>query len=190
MGRDSRSNWRVGYDIIRENLQQWTSDPCSAVDDLEALISGLRYFSNALDVAEHISWFSRHGQAVRDRLERGQEAVGSVVGVLDDIEGMCADLRSIAKIREGIRVLNRLGPVQNNPEAAAAAFGNVFSGLGELSAHLPPPASFYSDFLSQSGTFFSDMRGGIGLGPADRQTTREGVHWSQPPMNSTGRRGI
>ena len=169
------TNWDVGWGCTQERVRSWVHGPCTAVDDMSSLIPGLRSFSNGLSVAEHLTYFSSRGAEVGERLTRGREGVNTVIGVLETPQQLCDDYRSVIKIRAGIETLRRIGAIPNDPAAAAAAFGQVFSGLGELSSRLGFPANSYSDFLAASGNFFSDMRGGIGLGPADRRLGQQGV---------------
>jgi hypothetical protein len=65
--------------------------------------------------------------------------------------------RELADLYAALAALDRVGPVANNPDAAAVAFGQLFTALGALCRFLPPPLDSYGEFLSQMGPFFSNM---------------------------------
>jgi hypothetical protein len=65
--------------------------------------------------------------------------------------------RELAELYTALTALERIGPVSNNPQAAAVAFGQLFVALGALCRFLPPPLDSYGEFLSQMGPFFSNV---------------------------------
>lgn len=171
------SNWDVGMGIIRETVRGWVHGPTLSGADLDSLRSGLSYADHAMAAAEHVAEFRRADGAVR-RLQQSRQAIGSISSVLDGIQVF----REIDTVRSAIQELNRIGNVSRDPAASARAFGQLCSGLGALSSHLPAPANTYADFLSASGDFFTNML--AGLDPAQRWRHREdgrAVDLSRPP---------
>jgi hypothetical protein len=116
--------------------------------------------------AERLPAFRRMPGATQ-QLQQIRQAIGVVSQGLDGIQVF----REIDTVRRAIQDLNRLGNVANNPAAAAVAFGQLCSGLGQLSSHLPPPANTYADFLSESGDFFTNVL--HDLDPAQRMAHSE-----------------
>jgi len=161
----SEGNWSVGIGIIRESIRGWVEGPNLSGADLTTLRSGLTYADHAMAAAEHVAEFRRMDGAVR-RLQRSRQAIGAISGVLDRIQ----IFREIDTVRSAINDLNRIGNVSRDPAGAARAFGQLCSGLGALSSHLPAPANTYADFLSESGDFFTNML--AGLDPAQRWSHR------------------
>lgn len=151
--------------IIRETVRSWVHGPNLTGADLDSLRSGLTYADHAMAAAEHVAEF-RQAEGAVQRLQRSRQAIGRISNVLDGIQVF----REISSIREAIQDLNRIGNVSRDPAGAARAFGQLCSGLGGLSSHLPAPANTYADFLSASGDFFTNMLGG--LDPAQRWAHR------------------
>ena len=160
------NNWEVGIGIIGETIRNWVHGPNLSGADLESLRSGLTYADHAMNAAEHVAEFRRAEGAVQ-RLQRARQAIGRISRVLDGIQVF----REIDTVRSAIQELNRIGNVSRDPAGAARAFGQLCSGLGGLSSHLPAPANTYAEFLSASGEFFTNMLGA--LDPAQRWRHRE-----------------
>jgi hypothetical protein len=102
-------------------------------------------------------------------------------------------LRRLTALRDAVRSLNshRLGPYSSpaDCQAAAEAFGTLFSTLGEFAAeYLPPPLDAYGDWLAESGDFFTNMR--FGLRP--HQGAREDRPYLTDPWQDlrTDQRGV
>lgn len=160
------NNWEVGMGIIVERVRGWIEGPTLSGADLTNLRSGLTYADHAMAAAEHVAEFRGAQGAIR-RLQRSRQAIGAISRVLDGIQVF----REIDTVRSAIQDLNRIGNVSRDPAGAARAFGQLCSGLGSLSGYLPPPANSYSEFLTQSGEFFTNMLGA--LDPAQRWRHRE-----------------
>lgn len=158
-------NWRAGARIIGEGIDALLRGPRPTPQELSTLSSRLGYASQALAGAEFVSSYtSRPGALLR--LQRVRRYLGEIIRGVDGL----TTTADIAAVVAAVNELQRIGPVRNNPTAAAGAFGRLFSGLGRLSSHLPPPLNSYSDFLSESGSFFTNML--ESLDPAQRYRNR------------------
>lgn len=166
MPDNNDGNWDAGIGIIRDTIRVWLHGPTVTVDDLTTLRSGLTYADHSMVAAERLPAFRRMPGATQ-QLQQIRQAIGVVSQGLDGIQVF----REIDTVRRAIQDLNRLGNVANNPAAAARAFGQLCSGLGQLSSHLPPPANTYADFLSESGDFFTNVL--RDLTPAERMAHSE-----------------
>jgi hypothetical protein len=145
-------------------------DVCAAVEDLESLRGRLEYFRIALHVAEGVPFFNRNNRA-RERLQRGRRTLGRLLDRWEQIGDVCGNLEAIEQIQRGVRTLNEIGSVHNNPAEAARAFGQIFAGLGQFAAFLPAPLDEYAAILQECGNFFTNMRSG--LDPNERYRDRE-----------------
>ncbi|MCS6875134.1 MAG: hypothetical protein N2Z23_09430 [Pyrinomonadaceae bacterium] len=135
-----------------ERLLGWTHGPSSRGESLENLKTGLEYANKCLAVAESVLEFRQRPEALQ-RLRKSREAINATLRVIDGIQVF----RGVSRVREAIEELRRIGNISRNPQRAARAFGELLSGLGELSDYLPYPANTYSKFLKESGGFFSNM---------------------------------
>ncbi len=97
----------------------------------------------------------RIGERLRGFLQRTHgftEGVGRVNNVLQFVQAI-DQIASAARILNGDMAAN----LRNNPERVAWAYGQLFTGLGNLLSHAPPPANAYADFLIGAESFFLDM---------------------------------
>jgi hypothetical protein len=166
MPDNNDGNWDIGIGIISDTIRGWLHGPTISGADLATLRSGLTYAEHSMAAAARLAEFRRMPGATQ-YLQRARQAIGTVSQGLDGIQVF----REIDTVRRAIQDLNRIGNVANDPNAAARAFGQLCSGLGQLSSHLPPPANTYADFLSESGEFFTNMLSN--LDPAQRWRHRE-----------------
>ena len=141
-------------------VSRWINDaihgrPPSA-DDLSTLRARLGYANQALAVAEAIAEFRQPGSLTR--IQGVRRAISALMHQLDNIQ-LLSDVESVCA---AVVELQRLGALSSsNNHAAAARFGALFSALGTLSSHLPPPANTYADFLAASANFFTNVFAGI-----------------------------
>lgn len=174
----SEGNWTAGVRIIQEAIGARLHGPRPTSQELSTLSSRLGYASDAIASAEFVAEYTSRPGAVL-RLQRVRHDLGQMIRGIDGL----TTATDIADVLAAVNELQRIGPVRNNPSAAAGAFGRLFSSLGRLSSHLPPPLDSYSDFLSESGSFFTNML--ASLVPAERYRRRAGgeggaVDLSQP----------
>ena|SRR5688572_2974548 len=154
---------------LLDEVRAWVQGPCTALDDMGDLISGLNFASRMMDTALNVPSYSR----ARERLRGAMRRVHRITEVLGTAQGLCDDFSSVEKIRRAVESLRRIGSVGTDPQGAARAFGDLLSGLGELSSHLPPPANSYAEWLAQSGDFFVNMLAQMGPHRSgDRATDR------------------
>lgn len=158
-------NWTAGVRIIGEGIDALRHGPRPTSQELSTLSARLGYASQALAGAEFVSAYTSRPGAV-SRIQRLRGYLGEIIRGVDGL----TTTADIADVLAAVNELQRIGPVRNNPTAAAGAFGRLFSGLGRLSSHLPPPLNSYSDFLSESGRFFTNML--ESLDPAQRYRSR------------------
>jgi hypothetical protein len=159
------TNWINGARIMRDGFNQWMNGPRPTAEQLSTLHSRLDYARHTIAAAEFVSRFTHHPGALR-RLQQARHAIGVIANGLGHLE----TANDIADVLAAIGDLQRIGPVGRNPNGAARAFGQLFSALGRLSSHLPPPLNSYSDFLAGSSEFFTNMLGA--LDPAQRYAGR------------------
>ncbi len=98
--------------------------------------------------------------ATRQHNPTAAARLGRVATIMRSIEtglGHLQTARELADLYTALTALENAGPVARNPDAAAAAFGQLFSALGALCRFLPPPLDSYGEFLSQMRPFFSNM---------------------------------
>jgi hypothetical protein len=132
---------------------------CAAAASNEDLKATVERSKQVLWVAQQGSELSKNLKNAATVFKNANEGLDKVGETLDKVQGVCLDVKALGAIQEAITVLNRDGVIQNDPEAAAQAFGKLFGGFGRLAHHLPPPASAYASILEGcGGDFFNSMR--------------------------------
>ncbi len=127
---------------------------CGPIKDLTDFADGLEVASSYLDKTRYVPVFDKY-QAKISQIKSGVDAVRNTASKIGDI---CDKIAAIHKIDQGVRALIEIGEIQNDPEGAAAAFGKVLSGVGEIASYLPYPVSAYVGILKGAENFFLDMR--------------------------------
>jgi len=144
-------------DIVTR-IRIWTG-ACAASTGDEDLKATLEKSQQVLWIAEHGSELSKNLQNAATVFGRAREGLDKVGESLGKVEAVCLDIRALTDIHAAIKVLNQDGVIQQNPEAAAQAFGQLFTGFGRLAKRLPPPANAYAAILEGcGGDFFESMR--------------------------------
>jgi len=148
-----------------ERIKRWAHG-CAANTDLEDLRDALKKGEQSMSFAESWSGFTRQDPRITQKFGQAREGLGRVGSALETTQNVCLNLRAVSRIHSAIQVLNQEGVIQNDPEAAAKAFGQLFVGFGRLAHYLPPPANEYAAILENCGDFFDNMR--KKLDPAER----------------------
>ncbi|MGH9593561.1 MAG: hypothetical protein ACRD5L_10750 [Bryobacteraceae bacterium] len=140
-----------------ERIKMWVNG-CAANTDVEDLKDALEKGEHSMQLAEVWSAFTGRKPGVTEKFAQAREGLGKIKGVLDTAQNTCLNLRAVGQIHSAIKVLNQDGLIQQDPDAAAKAFGQLFVGFGRLAHYLPPPANLYADILESCGDFFVNMR--------------------------------
>ena len=98
---------------------------------------------------------------------------------MEKVNGVCLDIRALTKIHDAMKVLNQDGIIQRDPNAAAEAFGDLFSGFGRLAHHLPPPANAYAQIIEGCSADF--FKGFVQAGNPETRASQRDM-WKQVEM--------
>jgi hypothetical protein len=141
-----------------EVLQKQKGKPrsiCAAVEDADNTVEDLTKVSAYLETTKFMPEFD----GFAGRVEQIQEGILAVSSTLSTAKNVCANIKSVAKIGNGIAKLNDIGDdLRQDPEGAAEAFGELLSGVGELAQYLPFPANSYLGIFSDAKDFFVNVR--------------------------------
>ncbi|MEP7212839.1 MAG: hypothetical protein ABI791_07180 [Acidobacteriota bacterium] len=116
----------------------------------EELIADLERASSYLGAAEMVIDDAERISVYRDKIDQ-------TIQVLELPETTYKNIVSGIKIANAISDLGKIN-ISQNPQAAAKAFGRLFSGIGELARYLPPPINGYFEIFAEAEHFFEDMR--------------------------------
>ena len=92
------------------------------------------------------------------------EKLGVYGGKISEFAGHLALPGTVVKnFQAAIKITTAIaglkGKISDNPQAAAKAFGKLFSGIGELASYLPfPGARAYFEFFKGAENFFENIR--------------------------------
>jgi hypothetical protein len=152
-------------DIVTR-IKIWTG-ACAAAADNEDIKATLEKSGRVLWLAEQGSDFSKNLRNAAYVFRNARDGLTKVGESLNNVNGLCLDIRALTQIHEAMKVLNQDGIIQSDGAMAAQAFGKLLSGFGRLAKHLPPPANAYASILEAcGGDFFSIMR--KNLNPEER----------------------
>jgi NACalpha-BTF3-like transcription factor len=140
-----------------ENL--WTrikimTGQCAVSTDLENLKDSVETAQSRINKVLIGGKLLQSDSRVFEKLTTANEALGAVGEALGTVQNVCLDLKAVANIHEAIVALDDEYVIINNPEVAAKAFGQLFTGFGRLCRHLPSPAKEWGQFLEGAGEFF------------------------------------
>lgn len=147
------SNWDAGWRIMREAIRPSPNASRPTSQQLQTLSQRLGYARHAVSVAEGLARRNRQ-TGVATRLRQAGVHMDRIIAGVDGL----TTASDIADVVSAVQRLQSIGAIASNTRGAAVAFGQLFSALGRLCSHLPPPLNTYADFLAASGNFFSDVR--------------------------------
>jgi hypothetical protein len=154
---DKESTMRL-LDDITIRLRRWTSG-CAAITSDEDLNTALDKSQQVLSAAAQVADFSERLPNAAALLHTSSEGLEKVRKTMKTVSKVCHDIQAVDEIHRAVRVLNEPDIIQRNPEAAAKAFGLLFSGVGRLAKRLPEPARSYAEILEAcGGEFFLYMQ--------------------------------
>ena len=149
-------SWQRFYDnYVRPDGDAGERPICGEESPLRRLEAGLGQAERAMGVAQHVA-----SGAARQRIQTARGRVGQVRGVLSSAGTLCDRERDVRRILSAASTLNSLGDFSRDREKAqqaAAAFGELFVGLGGFVSMLPAPVGSYSTFFQEMGPFFSNV---------------------------------
>ncbi len=150
----------LNYDVMRRQIWFYTSKN-ELIEDLEFASSNLKivYSSD------------------KDSIYKSAKGLEDIIKILKLQETAVKNFHSAKKIVEAISALKKIGSIRDNQEAAAVAFGKLFSGVGELAEYLPPPINGYIGIFKDAENFFSNVRANMQPGIHLREAgLREALH--------------
>ncbi len=94
---------------------------------------------------------------IGDKLSEYGGTVSEFAGYIALPETVVKNFQAATKITSAVAGLK--GKISDNPQAAALAFGRLFSGIGELSKYLPfPGVALYLELFAEAEYFFENIR--------------------------------
>ncbi len=126
--------------MMRQNGFYTSKD--QLIEDLEFAASTLKTL-NSLD-KNKVYYFAEHFE--------------KTIKILKLRDTIVKNYNSGKKIAEAISILKRMGSSLDNQQAAAQAYGKLFSGIGELAEYLPPPINSYLAIFADAEDFFENIR--------------------------------
>ena len=137
-----------------EMLEHYKPDAAKA-KVLEALDSAAENLSDVETAMILASYFG--DEKIGKELSVYGGKVGEFAGHLARPGSVIKNFQAAMKISQA--VVNLRGKISDNPQAAAKAFGKLFSGIGELASYLPfPGAREYLGFFKGAENFFENIR--------------------------------
>lgn len=127
---------------------------CAANTDLENLKDSVETAQGRINKVLIGGKIIQGDSRVFEKLTSANEALGAVGEALGKVQNVCLDIKAVGQIHEAMKVLEDDYAILNNPEAAARAFGQLFTGFGRLCRYLPSPAKEWGQFLEGAGDFF------------------------------------
>lgn len=122
------------------------------VEDLKAMIeSSKKYTGYALQTGK----FLQKDSEVFEKLTKANEYLGKMGEALDKGLNACMDIEAVGKIKDAWSTLDEK-TIMNDPDAASAAFGQLFVGFGVLCRHVPILKE-WGPFFTSAGDFFTNM---------------------------------
>lgn len=139
------------YDVTAEAYIVRMGGKQTLIDALDNASAGLEDVSTSLNFAEVFA-----DASVASKLENYRSKLVEMAEKLALPGTAIKNYQAAMKILEGVNGLR--GKIRDNPQAAAIAFGKLFSGIGELAKYLPPPINGYFGIFADAENFFETLR--------------------------------
>lgn len=143
---------------------------CAANTELQDAKAAVELAKERLRYASNAGEFLKLDSRILGKMAKIQEKLNKLSEALGLIEHICKDVDAIFKIHNAVRTLSDPNIIDQNPEKAARAFGQIFVGFGILCHHSPSPLKEWGSFFSEMGDFFENVR--YGLDPILRKPSR------------------
>lgn len=131
----------------REFLDKGAKGCIDKIEEKNHAIKALDDALTAIRVAENTGVF--RSEKLAEALESSRLALGKISETIKTTETACKNWQAIRKICSGVSALRDNSMIEKDPIGAATAFGDLFSGLGELANSLPQPAKAYAPMLQR-----------------------------------------
>lgn len=128
---------------------------CAAATDMEDLKAVVEKSEKYTGYALQAGRLLQKDSQVFDKLTKANEYLGKIGEALDKGINVCMDIEAIGKIKDAMDVLDE-HLIMTDPDAASAAFGNLFVGFGVLCRHVPILKE-WGPFFTSAGDFFTNM---------------------------------
>ncbi|MCF7978944.1 MAG: hypothetical protein K9L82_13190 [Chromatiaceae bacterium] len=149
----------------------WNKDICSILSDAGKLATEFEGAANKLRIVTNMTddvW----AKAKLRKAAEGFEEAGKKLGVANKANEAIKVFSLIKTFHENYK---KITPdlIENNPDAAASAFGNMLAAGGEALEKIGPPVNVYAPILKEAGGLIDGVL--HGLVPSKRR----GTAWDQ-----------
>lgn len=152
-------------DIARHPGDWWNlNKACNAasfgINDIKAAVG---------KAEEHVKYASQAGElleldaSIMFRLRETLEMLRELKERVNQLDSVCKGIAAFTRIKRAIDFLDQPRSIENDPEGAARAFGQLFVGIGHFCKYLGPLKE-WSEFFENMGEFFVNVRSGLDPG--------------------------